>query len=156
LLTFTPRKTFFKTKTYHGPISKEERERRKRENLCLYCGSASHTLDTCPKKGKNNKTTHSFMAIQIKTFRERQTDLIQEQQARARAREVPDQPVVEFDLSCSYQANILIDSGSKFFWVSLASKRCFLRAVKWANQSLARTEALSFKRTSGESIEQFG
>ena len=84
-----PRKTFFKTKTHHGPLSKEEKERRKRENLCLYCGSASHTLDTCPKKGKNNKTTHSFMAIPRKTFRERQSYLIQEQQARARAREIP-------------------------------------------------------------------
>ena len=115
------RKNIFKTKSFHGPLSKEEKERRKRENLCLYCGSASHTLETCPKKGKNNKTTHSFMAIPRKTFRERQSYLIQEQQARARAREIPDQPVVEFDLSCSYQTNILIDSGSKFNLIDVLS-----------------------------------
>ena len=59
-------------------MSKEEKERRKKENLCLYCGSLSHLLDACPKKGKNNKTLHSFMSVQRKIFRERQTELIQD------------------------------------------------------------------------------
>jgi len=38
---------------FHGPLSNEEKERRKRENLCLYCGSSQYTLDNCPLKNKN-------------------------------------------------------------------------------------------------------
>ncbi len=37
----------------HGPLSEEEKERRRRENLCLYCGSSQHSLDNCPLKNKN-------------------------------------------------------------------------------------------------------
>lgn len=34
-------------------LSKEERQRRFKENLCLYCGEAGHRLSNCPKKSKN-------------------------------------------------------------------------------------------------------
>lgn len=33
-----------------GPLSYEERERRKKEGLCFYCGSKDHKLTNCPKK----------------------------------------------------------------------------------------------------------
>jgi hypothetical protein len=33
-----------------GPLSYEERKRRKREGLCFYCGSKDHKLPDCPKK----------------------------------------------------------------------------------------------------------
>eukprot|EP00833_Pecoramyces_ruminatium_P010785 jgi/Orpsp1_1/1184817/evm.model.c7180000091086.1 len=34
---------------YHGPLSQEEKDRRRRENLCLYCGASNHSLKECPK-----------------------------------------------------------------------------------------------------------
>lgn len=34
-------------------LTKEERERRLKENLCLYCGAAGHRAFGCPKKSKN-------------------------------------------------------------------------------------------------------
>lgn len=34
-------------------LSKEERNRRFKENLCLYCGESGHRLSNCPKKSKN-------------------------------------------------------------------------------------------------------
>ena len=34
-------------------LTKEERDRRLRENLCLYCGAAGHRAFNCPKKSKN-------------------------------------------------------------------------------------------------------
>ncbi|MFN7685986.1 MAG: hypothetical protein ACK5QT_11315, partial [Oligoflexia bacterium] len=37
----------------HGPLSKEEKERRKREGLCLYCGLDGHMVLNCPTKPKN-------------------------------------------------------------------------------------------------------
>jgi len=38
---------------FHGPLSNEEKERRRKENLCLYCGSSQHSLNNCPLKNKN-------------------------------------------------------------------------------------------------------
>ena len=32
----------------HGPISAEEKERRRRENLCFYCGKGKHSVNECP------------------------------------------------------------------------------------------------------------
>lgn len=36
-----------------GKISEEEKERRKKMNLCLYCGGEGHLIDKCPKKMTN-------------------------------------------------------------------------------------------------------
>ena len=44
---------------FHGPLSNEEKERRRRENLCLYCGSSQHTLDNCPLKNKNKNNNNN-------------------------------------------------------------------------------------------------
>ncbi len=65
------RNNFSKNKTHHGPLSREEKERRKKENLCLYCGSPNHLLDDCPKKGKTNKTSHSLMAVPKKNVQKK-------------------------------------------------------------------------------------
>lgn len=51
------------TQRYSGPLSKEEKERRKKENLCLYCGSPSHQLNECPKRIKKESENVSFMSI---------------------------------------------------------------------------------------------
>ncbi|KAE8538034.1 hypothetical protein D1P53_006101 [Cryptococcus gattii VGV] len=43
------------TATQHfrpGPLPHEEKERRRTNNLCMYCGNPGHTIDACPKKGK--------------------------------------------------------------------------------------------------------
>ncbi len=45
-----PKKNNYSKNNYHGPLSKEEKERRKKENLCLYCGSSKHKLNDCPKR----------------------------------------------------------------------------------------------------------
>lgn len=37
----------------HNKLTKEERQRRFTENLCLYCGEGGHRLSSCPKKSKN-------------------------------------------------------------------------------------------------------
>src|SRR5712672_2239532 len=33
-----------------GPLSQEEKDRRRRNNLCSYCGGQNHFADWCPKK----------------------------------------------------------------------------------------------------------
>ena len=35
-------------------VSPEEKARRKKLNLCAYCGETTHLIDSCPKKPKNN------------------------------------------------------------------------------------------------------
>lgn len=35
-----------------GPISTEEKDRRRANKLCMYCGGAGHIADVCPQKGK--------------------------------------------------------------------------------------------------------
>jgi hypothetical protein len=34
-------------------LTQEERARRIKENLCLYCGESGHRASGCPKKSKN-------------------------------------------------------------------------------------------------------
>lgn len=41
-------------KVRRGPLSQEERARRRRLNLCMYCGGEGHDVKTCPEKGKGN------------------------------------------------------------------------------------------------------
>lgn len=35
-------------------LSAEERQRRRRENLCLYCGASSHLIAACPTRPGNS------------------------------------------------------------------------------------------------------
>lgn len=35
-----------------GPLSQAEKDRRRREGLCLYCGNSGHVANDCPNKGK--------------------------------------------------------------------------------------------------------
>jgi Retrotransposon gag protein len=41
-----------------GPLTAEERERRHKHNLCLYCGGANHTATTCPNMSEASKKRH--------------------------------------------------------------------------------------------------
>ena len=43
-----------KTGTPRGPLTKEERERRRREGLCAYCGG-KHSVDDCPNMSERAK-----------------------------------------------------------------------------------------------------
>ena len=36
------------------PLTDEEKERRKRENLCLYCGDPTHAIEDCPSVAAKN------------------------------------------------------------------------------------------------------
>ena len=39
----------------HNPLTNSERERRKKNNLCLYCGNAGHKVNDCPELAKKPK-----------------------------------------------------------------------------------------------------
>jgi hypothetical protein len=96
----------------HGPLSKEEKEKRRKENLCLYCGSTDHQLDNCPiknRKRNNNNSTSSNT-----------TYVTNPETTKPRPR-LSDNPNVktatfEFNIStsnASVKTKILIDSGSQ-------------------------------------------
>ena len=34
----------------NGKLTSDERKKRLKNNLCLYCGAGDHKLDSCPKK----------------------------------------------------------------------------------------------------------
>lgn len=55
------KKRNFKPK-FKGPISKAERDRRIKENLCLYCGGSGHSANACTKKGNKNPKRQFNMA----------------------------------------------------------------------------------------------
>jgi hypothetical protein len=40
---------------FKGPLSKEEKERRRTHNLCMYCGSNKHSVDFCPECPKQSR-----------------------------------------------------------------------------------------------------
>ncbi|ERE89187.1 zinc finger CCHC domain-containing protein 5 [Cricetulus griseus] len=40
-------------------LTQEEKERRRKLNLCLYCGNGGHYADNCPAKGNNNRNSPS-------------------------------------------------------------------------------------------------
>jgi len=42
-----------------GPLSNEEKERRKKEHLCAYCRSSNHSLDHCPLVNRNKASSSS-------------------------------------------------------------------------------------------------
>ena len=41
----------------HGKLTKEERERRLSNNLCLYCGEAGHKVNSCSKRSERSLNT---------------------------------------------------------------------------------------------------
>ncbi len=91
-------------KKFKGPLSKEEKDRRRRENLCLYCGSADHLVDNCPLIKKNLKNNTHITNLED-THRPRVSD-----QPNTKL------PIYEFSLhiaSIDTKAKILLDSGSQ-------------------------------------------
>jgi len=92
---------------FHGPLSTEEKERRKRENLCAYCGSPDHSLDNCTRKNKNKTSSTSHI-----------TNIESKPVLRPRISDQPDLklPIFEFQLkvsNISVKTKILLDSGSQ-------------------------------------------
>jgi len=91
----------------HGPLSKEEKERRRRENLCMYCGRSNHILDDCPLRKKKNNTSSFITDIKPKN---------------GTNQTIPDDPdsdqyVFDFDLifaDLNIPTKILIDTGSQY------------------------------------------
>jgi Retrotransposon gag protein len=53
----TPSQGSGSTSQPRGPLSAEEKERRRRDKLCLYCASPDHRVDTCPVRAKSPKAT---------------------------------------------------------------------------------------------------
>jgi hypothetical protein len=39
---------------HHGPLTQKEKDHRRANNLCLYCGKAGHTVDNCFTKAKSS------------------------------------------------------------------------------------------------------
>ncbi len=102
-----------KQRTHRGPISNEEKERRRKENLCMYCGSASHTLDNCPLKKKNNPNDPSTSTSYVSNPTNNQNT------SRPRISDDPNisQLIIKFNLqvsNVSINTKILLDSGSQF------------------------------------------
>ena len=52
-----------KNKQFHGRLSKEEKEYRRKENLCLYCGSPTHAVKDCPKRTNKNEPSSSTTLV---------------------------------------------------------------------------------------------
>jgi len=95
-------------KKKQGSLSKEEKERRIKENLCLYCWSDKHKLESCDrKKGnipKSNKSS-TYFANSVGNPRPRLSD-----------RDNLSQTVVQFSVdngNISIPTKILVDSGSQ-------------------------------------------
>ena len=97
----------------HEPLTPEEKERRRNENLCLYCGSSEHQVLNCPLKNKttntnnqssnNNSTLFSYPVFKPKS-RPRLSDDTS-----------LNVPITEFSLetiNSSCKAKLLLDSGS--------------------------------------------
>lgn len=40
---------------FRGPLTQEEKDRRRRLNLCMYCAGAGHNADACPNKSSKAK-----------------------------------------------------------------------------------------------------
>jgi len=92
----------------YGPLSKEEREKRIKENRCLYCGSLKHSLENCPRTKKNKNSASSSHSANIKT----------NSNQRPRISDISglNLPIFEFSLNIeniSTTVKILLDSGSQ-------------------------------------------
>jgi len=59
----------------NGKLTPAEKARRKKFNLCLYCGESDHWSTTCPvKKGKSAETGHIKPAITPKSGPDHRAD----------------------------------------------------------------------------------
>jgi len=89
-------------------LSNEEKERKKKEHLCAYCGSADHYLNKCTLKNKNKPSSSSSYVSNPKP--------------KPTPRKISDQPdvklpIFEFTLylsDVSTKTKILLDCGSQF------------------------------------------
>jgi len=93
-------KNVTKTKSYNSPLSKEEKERRKKENLCLYCGSPDHSIDGCPKRKAKESRSSTFMSSNTT----KPCDTTHSQKSN--------NFVVTFKFNGKNSSDVLIDSGS--------------------------------------------
>ena len=95
-----------------GPLSNEEKERRKRENLCLYCGSSKHLLENCPLRNNNKNNNKPSSGSTYISNPESQPS------SRPRISDNPDLnlPIYEFTLKIANTTSttkILLDTGSQ-------------------------------------------
>ncbi|KAI9135800.1 hypothetical protein BKA69DRAFT_1108374 [Paraphysoderma sedebokerense] len=49
-------------------LSTAEKERRRKGNLCLYCGEPGHKADKCPKKSKKIAVVSEISKHELKNF----------------------------------------------------------------------------------------
>jgi len=84
-----------------GPLSKEEKERRRKENLCLYCGSSTHSLNDCPKRNKRDSGIKNSALMSIPNNTNNSHNEIH-----------PEKLASEFKIYFEYDTDVLIDSGS--------------------------------------------
>ena len=106
------KKPFFSQKQFkskqRGPLSQVEKDRRRRENLCFYCGSADHKLDKCPFKNKNkNFASTSHVSNPQPAFT-----------PRPRVSDKPNANLPIFEFTFNYEkgstkTKVLLDSGSQ-------------------------------------------
>ena len=105
---FTPKKKSSNNNNKSfSKLSNEERERRIREHLCLYCADPDHIRENCPKLKKNKPSSSSHISNPVlnSTLRPRISD-----QPNHRL------PIFDFTLSISdvsVNSKILLDSGSQ-------------------------------------------
>ncbi len=98
---------------YRGPLTKEEKERRRRENLCLYCGSSEHTLENCPLKNKNNNNSNTNKYSSNSTHI---SNIVPTPRSRISDQPNSNLPIYEFSLkveNINSKAKILLDTGSQ-------------------------------------------
>jgi len=98
----------------HEPLTPEEKERRRNENLCLYCGSSEHQVLNCPLKNKttntNNKSSNNYSTLfSYPVFKPKSRPRLSDTSLNV--------PITEFSLetiNSSCIAKLLLDSGSQF------------------------------------------
>jgi len=92
----------------HSSLSKEEKDRRRKENLCMYCDSSEHSLNNCPLR---NKFKSSSSNVHISN--PEPTTI-----PRPRISDLPNVklPIYEFSIKANNsktKTKILLDSGSQ-------------------------------------------
>ena len=61
----TPRRDSEPMQIGRASLTPQERERRRRGNLCLYCGQPGHFLSRCPEKGSGSPVTEEVLVSHI-------------------------------------------------------------------------------------------